>query len=386
MALLHKLLAHRQVEACAPRSSAIGAGQPTPRSEPRSPILNCVQPVKNSCLKGEYVVGVGTLLVLLGLAAFVIAVTALIRGHLCWARIPTRRVGLFVLLGSLVAFVGGGALMPSPATTPVSGSPSPTEPAQASVPTNTSTPTGPVPGAPTDVQGPYQVLDILSGDTYEITRPEETLVVRLIGIDTPQAKDPNRPRECFGNEATQAAERILDSQKVWLRADPTQDDQDRYEHQLVYLWLADGTLVNEKLIRDGFAVEDTYQKPYQHRDAFRTAQDEARQASRGMWSASTCNGDPDQTTQQPSTAPAPRQSSTASAPPVKPAPAPRRTTAPAPPSPPRVKQAPPSSGGGGSAHYKNCAAARAAGVAPLRRGEPGYRPGLDRDKDGVACE
>jgi hypothetical protein len=37
-------------------------------------------------------------------------------------------------------------------------------------------------------------------------------------------------------------------------------------------------------------------------------------------------------------------------------------------------------------YYANCAAARAAGVAPLRRGEPGYRAGLDRDQDGVACE
>lgn len=37
-------------------------------------------------------------------------------------------------------------------------------------------------------------------------------------------------------------------------------------------------------------------------------------------------------------------------------------------------------------YYPNCAAARAAGAAPIMRGEPGYRPGLDRDHDGVACE
>ncbi len=39
-----------------------------------------------------------------------------------------------------------------------------------------------------------------------------------------------------------------------------------------------------------------------------------------------------------------------------------------------------------SVYYANCAAARAAGAAPLNRGEPGYRPALDRDNDGVACE
>ncbi|HEY5183070.1 MAG TPA: excalibur calcium-binding domain-containing protein [Dermatophilaceae bacterium] len=37
-------------------------------------------------------------------------------------------------------------------------------------------------------------------------------------------------------------------------------------------------------------------------------------------------------------------------------------------------------------YYKNCDAVRAAGAAPLYRGEPGYRAGLDRDNDGVACE
>jgi hypothetical protein len=39
-----------------------------------------------------------------------------------------------------------------------------------------------------------------------------------------------------------------------------------------------------------------------------------------------------------------------------------------------------------AAYYKNCAAARAAGAAPLRTGDPGYRSGLDRDSDGIACE
>jgi uncharacterized protein len=37
-------------------------------------------------------------------------------------------------------------------------------------------------------------------------------------------------------------------------------------------------------------------------------------------------------------------------------------------------------------YFANCAAARAAGAAPIRVGEPGYRPKLDRDGDGVACE
>ncbi|WP_075662236.1 excalibur calcium-binding domain-containing protein [Streptomyces acidiscabies] len=37
-------------------------------------------------------------------------------------------------------------------------------------------------------------------------------------------------------------------------------------------------------------------------------------------------------------------------------------------------------------YYADCDEARAAGAAPLHRGDPGYRSGLDRDGDGVACE
>jgi len=68
------------------------------------------------------------------------------------------------------------------------------------------------------------------------------------------------------------------------------------------------------------------------------------------------------------------------------------------PDPPPVSVPPPSGnsdepattvGAGGSdgdVYYANCTEARAAGAAPLYRGEPGYRSAMDRDNDGVACE
>ncbi|OZB88124.1 MAG: hypothetical protein B7X41_09800 [Microbacterium sp. 14-71-5] len=59
--------------------------------------------------------------------------------------------------------------------------------------------------------------------------------------------------------------------------------------------------------------------------------------------------------------------------PAAPAPAPAAAPVPAAPAPATV-------------YYENCTAARAAGAAPILEGQPGYRPALDRDKDGVACE
>lgn len=63
-------------------------------------------------------------------------------------------------------------------------------------------------------------------------------------------------------------------------------------------------------------------------------------------------------------------------PPAPPAPAP---------APVQAAPAPAPAPQGGS--FRNCAAARAAGVrTPIHRGEPAYAPHLDRDNDGVACE
>lgn len=37
-------------------------------------------------------------------------------------------------------------------------------------------------------------------------------------------------------------------------------------------------------------------------------------------------------------------------------------------------------------YFKNCSEARSRGYSNIRKGEAGYRPQLDRDKDGIACE
>lgn len=53
---------------------------------------------------------------------------------------------------------------------------------------------------------------------------------------------------------------------------------------------------------------------------------------------------------------------------------------------PRQSGQNPDSEGAAGAYYANCTEAKAAGAAPLYRGDPGYRAKLDGDHDGVACE
>lgn len=69
--------------------------------------------------------------------------------------------------------------------------------------------------------------------------------------------------------------------------------------------------------------------------------------------------------------------------PPGPQPAPPAAASPAPADVAPAPAAPPAPT---AVHYANCAAARAAGAAPLRAGQPGYREQMDGDRDGVACE
>ncbi|MGN7149963.1 GmrSD restriction endonuclease domain-containing protein [Arthrobacter sp. SAFR-179] len=103
-----------------------------------------------------------------------------------------------------------------------------------------------------------------------------------------------------------------------------------------------------------------------------------------------CSGQLAPTNQQ-APAPAPAVAEPAPAPaPVAPAPAPVAPAPAAPVAPAPVAPAPvapaPIAPAPAAAYYANCTAARAAGAAPLYAGQAGYRPALDRDSDGIACE
>ncbi|HEY9358277.1 MAG TPA: DUF1524 domain-containing protein [Arthrobacter sp.] len=88
--------------------------------------------------------------------------------------------------------------------------------------------------------------------------------------------------------------------------------------------------------------------------------------------------------QAPVAAAAPEPAPVVAAAPAAPAPV-AAAPAPAPVAPAPVVPAP-APAAPAAAYYANCTAARAAGAAPIFAGQAGYRPALDRDSDGVACE
>lgn len=136
------------------------------------------------------------------------------------------------------------------------------------------------------------VLKVVDGDTLDIRDDiRGRLRVRLLGIDTPETKKPGYTVGCWGPEATEFADSTMLGQRVALVTDPTQDRTDRYGRTLAYLVRADGWDYSVEAARAGTAHSYVYAgNPVSRHDAIAAAENEARDALRGLWGP-PCFGD-----------------------------------------------------------------------------------------------
>ena len=132
--------------------------------------------------------------------------------------------------------------------------------------------------------GLYAVTEFVDGDTIAVNMSGKTEKVRFIGIDTPETHKPNTPVQCFGPEASDFTKQTIGSQRVRLVSDPKSTDRDRYNRLLRYVYLADGSNLNKKIIQTGHGFYYPY-FPFTESDAFAAAQVEAQTHQRGVWSA-----------------------------------------------------------------------------------------------------
>jgi hypothetical protein len=78
---------------------------------------------------------------------------------------------------------------------------------------------------------------------------------------------------------------------VRLEADASQGERDTYGRLLRYVWREDGLHFNDWMIRNGYAFEYTYNKPYKYQATFKEAQRYASDNNLGLWSPATCDGE-----------------------------------------------------------------------------------------------
>jgi micrococcal nuclease len=124
---------------------------------------------------------------------------------------------------------------------------------------------------------------VVDGDTL-VVNPSVggTEDVRLLGVDTPETVDPNEPVEPYGPEASTFTNQQLEGERVTLIFD--QERRDQYGRALAYVRISgQGETFNETLLRQGYAQLYVVPPNDRYEVTFSQAQDQARQAQRGIW-------------------------------------------------------------------------------------------------------
>ncbi len=144
------------------------------------------------------------------------------------------------------------------------------------------------PGSPTALDANATMVRAVDGDTIDVTVGNHRERVRLIGIDTPETKKPNTPVQCFGPEATKFTTSLLPAgSRLHLERDVVARDD--YGRLLAYVYVVgDGTFVNLKIIRQGYARPLPIPPNVAHAGEFSEAARVAEADDIGLWAR--CSG------------------------------------------------------------------------------------------------
>jgi micrococcal nuclease len=139
------------------------------------------------------------------------------------------------------------------------------------------------------------VLKVVDGDTLKIEHQGRIENLRLIGIDTPESrvnkkaqKDAARQHEdlkkilLLGQEATRYV-KLLVKPRDAIRVEFDRQIRDKYGRLLGYVYLPNGKMLNEEIVKAGYASLLTYPPNVKYEHKFLRAYREARENNRGLW-------------------------------------------------------------------------------------------------------
>lgn len=129
------------------------------------------------------------------------------------------------------------------------------------------------------------VTKVVDGDTIKVRLGRDSPeTVRYLLIDTPETHHPKRGIEELGREAYLANKDMVEGKKVFLELDTL--EKDRYNRLLAYVWLdrQKKTMVNEEIVRHGFAMPLTIPPNVRYVKRIHKAFKRARSENKGLWS------------------------------------------------------------------------------------------------------
>ncbi|MDD5128799.1 MAG: thermonuclease family protein [Candidatus Omnitrophica bacterium] len=135
------------------------------------------------------------------------------------------------------------------------------------------------------------VARVVDGDTLKLESGE---YVRLLGIDTPEMhesaklhRDARRSGESIeaiqkaGRKSYEFTRQLAEGKRVRLEFDA--EKYDKYNRILAYVFLADGTFLNARIVEEGYASITHYKLNVRYADLFLKLYQQARENKRGLW-------------------------------------------------------------------------------------------------------
>ena len=131
----------------------------------------------------------------------------------------------------------------------------------------------------------FKVIYIVDGDTLDIDIADgkyDHTRVRLLGIDTPETGEGKGQAMYYAAEAMEFATQLALNKEVTVILDAKSPARDRYGRLLAHLQLEDGRIVNDQLVRNGFAYTDL-RFDNDRFDRYVDLQNEALRGQKGLW-------------------------------------------------------------------------------------------------------
>lgn len=135
----------------------------------------------------------------------------------------------------------------------------------------------------TEPPGPdrARVIKVIDGDTLDVRYDGSEHRIRLLNVDTPETKDPNKAVECLGPEATAYLEQQLKPDDL-VRLEFDEELHDRYDRELAGVFEGD-VLVNAEIARRGLGIPVLYEPNRLFYDEVVAAYDEGKKAAAGVF-------------------------------------------------------------------------------------------------------
>ncbi len=139
-----------------------------------------------------------------------------------------------------------------------------------------------------NISTPYLVVSVADGDTISVVKKGESLkskvTVRILGLDTPEKyKTRTGYVECYGEEASEYAKKLLLNKTVYLEFDDSQDKQDRYGRLLAHVFLENNENYQAKVIKNGYGFSYVYKHKTKYFDLYSDSEKKAKLSNLGVW-------------------------------------------------------------------------------------------------------